>query len=149
MERTVVTASAVITFAEKLEDQTSSFYEELAKKFANDKEAFESFAKESEKSKILVVRTYRETITDALEACYSFERLNLDGYKVKLSTVSDRAESLKTAIQLEDEAIKFYSDVAERSKSLLATIPMAFERVAKSRKSRKLKLESLLSGSEA
>jgi rubrerythrin len=54
---------------------------------------------------------------------------------------------LKTAIQLEDKAIKFYTDVAERSKSLLATIPMAFERVAKSRKNRKLKLESLLSGS--
>jgi rubrerythrin len=147
MERTVATASAVINFAEKLEDQSSSFYEELAKKFADDKEAFDSFAKESEKSKVLIVRTYRETITDAIEACYSFEGLNLDDYHVKPVVADTRAESLKTAIQLEDKAIKFYTDVAERSKSLLATIPMAFERVAKSRKNRKLKLESLLSGS--
>jgi rubrerythrin len=149
MERTVATASAVINFAEKLEDQSSSFYEELAKKFADDKEAFDSFAKESKKSKVLVVRTYRETITDAIEACYSFEGLNLDDYYVKPVVAGTRAESLKTAIQLEDKAIKFYTDVAERSKSLLATIPMAFERVAKSRKNRKLKLESLLSGSKA
>jgi rubrerythrin len=148
MERTVATASAVINSAEKLEDQTSGFYEELAKKFPDDKEAFDSFAKESKKSRVLVVRTYRETITDAIEACYSFEGLNLDDYSVKVVASGNRAESLKTAIQLEDKAIKFYADVGERSKSLLATIPMAFERVAKSRKSRKLKLESLLSGSK-
>lgn len=54
---------------------------------------------------------------------------------------------METAIRLEDKAIKFYTDVAERRKSLLVTIPMAFERVAKSSKNRKLKLESLLSGS--
>jgi rubrerythrin len=148
MERTVATASAVVSFAEKLEDQTSGFYQELAKKFADDKETFDSFAKESEKGKVLVVRTYRETITDAIEACYSFEGLNLDDYYVKLFASGNRADSLKTAIQLEDKAIKFYTDVAERSKSLLATIPMVFERIAKSRKSRKLKLELLLSGSK-
>ena len=147
MEPTVATASAVINFAEKLEDQTSGFYEELAKKFPGDREAFDSFAKESKKSKVLVVRTYRETITDAIEACYSFEGLNLDDYYTKSFAFGNRAESLKTTIQLEDKAIKFYTDVGERSKALLATIPMAFERVVKSRKSRKLKLESLLSGS--
>ncbi|MGA8903739.1 MAG: hypothetical protein WB661_01880 [Candidatus Bathyarchaeia archaeon] len=66
---------------------------------------------------------------------------------MKPVVAGSRAESLETAIRLEDKAIKFYTDVAERRKSLLVTIPMAFERVAKSSKNRKLKLESLLSGS--
>ena len=48
------------------------------------------------------------------------------------------------AIGLEEKANEFYLDVAERSQSLLATIPRAFRRVAKKRNGRRLKLQSLL-----
>jgi rubrerythrin len=53
-------------------------------------------------------------------------------------------DGLKTAIKLEEEASRFYKDAAERSQSLLATIPRAFKKVAERRGSRKAKLESLL-----
>jgi hypothetical protein len=167
MENINVTASAIISFAEKLEDSSSTFYEELAERWAEDKqpptpipltkggrggcgkgdkETFLNFAKECEKNKTLVVRTYRETITDALEAGFSFEGLDLRDYDAETTLTENisYSEALGMAIELEDKACKFYSDVAERSKLLLATIPRAFSRVAQKRSDRKLKLQSLL-----
>jgi len=146
MEEPKATASAIINFAEKLEDDSSNFYEKLAEKFVESKKVFLSFAEESKKNKVLVTRTYRETITDALEACFCFEGLNLGSYVVKTILAEDTSNSdaLKTAIELEEKASKFYLDVAELSKSLLATIPSAFRKVAERRNSRKQVLQSLL-----
>jgi len=93
---------------------------------------------------VLVVRTYRETITDALEAC--FIQINLNNYLTEptIKESTSYLNALKTAIELEGKAIKFYLDTAERSESLLATIPSAFRKIAERRKKRKFKLELLL-----
>ena len=146
MEEPNVTASAIISFAEKLEDESSKFYDKLAERYMEGKETFLSFVKESTKNKVLVIRTYQETISDALEACFSFKGLNLSDYltETKLTEGVSYSDALKMAIQLEEKASKFYSDAAERSKSLLATIPRAFRKVAERRNNRKLKLKSLL-----
>ncbi|MFQ6043165.1 MAG: hypothetical protein ACE5PV_20105 [Candidatus Poribacteria bacterium] len=146
MENLNVTASVIISFAEELEDSSAKFYERLAEKFVESKEIFLNFAKECDKNKTSVVRTYQETISDALEAGFSFEGLNLSDYKVEATLAEDTnfPEALGIAIKLEANACKFYLDVAERSESLLATIPRAFSRVAKRRNNRKLKLETML-----
>ena len=146
MEASKLTASSIINFAEKLEDDSSAFYEKLARRYGENKETFLSFSEESRKNKVLVIRTYRETITDALEACFSFETLNLNNYKIKTELAEDASlsDALKSAIKLEENASKFYSDVAEQCKFLLATIPRAFQRVSEKRTARKKTLESLL-----
>jgi len=146
MEEPNPTASAIIGFAGRLEDNSSKFYEMLAEKFPDEREIFLVFAKESEKNKMLVTRTYQETITDAIEACFSFKGLNLCHYLVETKLTKDTSypEALKMAIELEKKASGFYSDVAEKSKPLLATIPKAFEKVATMRNKRNLKLKSLL-----
>jgi len=146
MEESEATASTIINFAEKLEDDSLSFYEKLAEKNAESASVFLSFAEESKKNKVLVIRTYRETITDALEACFSFEGMKLSNYVVKpiLTKDTSYSDALRKAMELEDKASKFYLDVAERSKSLLATIPSAFRKVADRRNNRKQVLESLL-----
>ena len=138
------TCSAIISFAEKLEDNSSKFYEELAEKYTEGRETFHAFVKESMKNKVLITRTYQETITDALEAC--FIQINLSGYlaETTLKEGITYLDALKMAIELEEKASEFYLDAAEQSKSLLATIPRAFQRVAKTRKNRKLKLKLLL-----
>jgi len=117
----------------------------LAERYAKGKEKFLSFSKESKKNKILITRTYQETISDALEACF-IKGLNLSDITITTSLAEDMSflDALKMAIELEDEAAEFYIDVAERTKSLLATIPMAFGRVAKNRKNRKHELNLLL-----
>lgn len=51
---------------------------------------------------------------------------------------------LTMAMSLEEKASKFYSDAAERSESLLATIPSAFRRVGECRNSRKGRMDLLL-----
>ncbi len=138
------TCSAIISFAEKLESNSSKFYEELAEKYEENKEIFLAFAKEGRKNKVLVTRTYQETITDALEAC--FIQINLSNYLAETTLKEDMSylDALKMAIELEEKASKFYFDAAEQSKSLLATIPRAFRKVAERRNNRKPKLKSLV-----
>jgi rubrerythrin len=140
------TASTIINFTERLEEDSSAFYEKLARKSAEDERVLLLFAEESKKNKLLITRTYRETITDALEACFCFENLNLSSYVVDTTLTEDTGYlvALKRAIELEDKATKFYLEAAEMSKSLLATIPSAFRKAAQKRKSRKEILESLL-----
>ncbi|MDY6876632.1 MAG: hypothetical protein SWK90_10600 [Chloroflexota bacterium] len=138
MESVGITASAIISFSEHLEDRSSAFYEELAQRFTESREQLLVFAKESKKNKRQVVRTYQETITDALEACFSFEGLDLGDYEVETTLLEDTsyADAMEMAIALEEKACKFYLDIAEQSESLLATIPMVFKRVAKKRNKR-------------
>jgi rubrerythrin len=142
----VPTASAIISFSEKLEDDSTRFYTELAKRFEQNKELFTGFARENQKNKVLVKRTYQETITDALEACFSFKGMNLGSCSAQtnLNENATYSEALKAAVQLEEKAIGFYSDAAECGKSLLATIPRAFKKVAETRSKRKEKIESIL-----
>lgn len=139
-----LTASAVISFAERLEDASSAFYEALGARFSRNREAFAGFAGQGKKNKLLVTRTYQETITDALEACFAFEGLDLAEYEVTSVLPEDASypEGLEAAIALEEKAIGFYQEVAERSGALLATIPRAFRRVARVRSKRVLELES-------
>jgi hypothetical protein len=92
-----------------------------------------------------VVRTYQETITDALEAGYSFAGLSLRDYETDLMLPDGAglSQAVEVASALEDRAVAFYLDVAESSESLLATIPRAFRRVARTRSRRKEELASL------
>jgi len=139
------TCSAIISFAEKLESNTSKFYEELAKKNNEGKEIFLAFSEQSRKNKVLITRTYQETITDALEAC--FIQINLSNYLAEPRSKDGMShlDALEIAINLEEKAAKFYLDATEQSKSLLATIPRALKKVAENRKERVLKLKTLLS----
>jgi len=150
-----VTASAVISLAEELEDEAVAFYEQLAERFTDQQATFLGFAKDGAKNKTLVVRTYRETISDALEACFSFEGVDLGAYRAPTTGPADHldpstgyAAALALAIEREELAIRFYEEMAKRSQSLMATIPMAFKRVTKTRGKRKLKLQALLDEAE-
>jgi rubrerythrin len=139
------TASAIISFSERLEVGASSFYRALSERFREHEDTFLGFAEDSEKNKVLLTRTYRETISDALEAGFAFQGLELEDYvvEVTLGEGIGLAEALERAHEMEDKAISFYLKVAEQSRSLLATIPTAFRRVARRREGRSKVLRSL------
>ena len=145
MEDMHVTTATIINFSERLEESSAKFYEELAERLAAHQDTFLAWAKESRKNKVLITRTYQETITDDLEACYCFEGLSLGAYAFEktLPAGASQAEALKTALALEEKAQKFYLDVAERSQALLATIPRAFRRVAETRGKRQVELRAM------
>jgi rubrerythrin len=142
MDEETITASSIITFTQKTEDSTSEFYTLMAEKFPANKEMFLNFVKEGKKNKTLITRTYQETISDALEACFSFNNLDLNTYAIDIILNEDTSysEALKKAIENEEKVISFYLIVAEQSKDLLATIPRAFKKVAEKRNNRKNKL---------
>jgi rubrerythrin len=139
------TASEVISFIKKLEEDSATFYEELSRKFVQDKDVFLSFSKENEKNRVQVERAYYGVITDAIEGCFSF---NIDpveySLKTELGKKASYSEALERAMDIEKIIIKFYSDAAEQSKSYMADVPRAFKMVAKKRGNRQLTLKSLL-----
>jgi len=131
------TASATISFAKKLEDESAKFYEDLAQRYTEGKDTFLSFAKENGKNVVQIERVYHEVITDAIEGCFAFN-LNPDEYTVKteLAEEASYSEALDKAVEIEEKIIKFYSDAAEQSKALLADVPRVFTMIAKKRSSR-------------
>ena len=145
MASTVVTASRVISFAEELESRSEAFYKDLAERFPGNRDRFLSFAEDCQKNRVSLVRTYRETVSDALETGFSFQGLDLEDYEVE-TTLDEGATlegALRQAVEVEEKAVAFHRTVAERSRSLLATIAMAFKSAARSRKRHKQQLESL------
>lgn len=145
MEESNVTAAAVISFIERLEDASSEFYKDLASRWPEHHEQFSSFARDCDRNKAQVIRTYQETISDALDATFSFKGLKLEDYVLDASLPTDAGyvDALRTAGELEEKACAFYLTAAERA-SLLATIPRSFKRVATRRAKRKARLGLLL-----
>jgi rubrerythrin len=141
----LTTTSEIISFVKKLEQDSASFYEEIAQKNPNNAELFLSFVKENEKNIIHVERVYYGVISDALEGCFSFN-IESEEYSFRKELGAERtyAESLDRAIELENNISKFYLDAAEQSKSLMADIPRAFKLIAKKREYRQSKLKLLL-----
>jgi len=133
-------------YVEELEDASAAFYEKLAQKFAQGQDAFLGFAKESKKNKTHLVRTYQETISDALEAMFSFEGLTLPDhdFDAALAEDIDFREAVEMAVEIEEKTSKLYVQIAEQAQSLLATIPRAFSRVAKTRRAREETLQAML-----
>ena len=140
------TASATISFAKKLEEDSAKFYEDLSQKYPKGEDIFLAFAKENRKNVVQIERAYYGVITDALEGCFAFN-LNPDEYtlKTELAEAASFSEALDQAVEIEERITKFYSDAAEQSKSLMADVPRAFTLVARKRESRELKIKSLLS----
>lgn len=139
------TASEVISFAKRLEEVSAKFYEDLSQRYAKDEDVFLSFVKENRRNVVQIERAYYEVITDAIEGCFSF-KINPNEYtlKTELAENARYSDALNKAVEMEENIIKFYSEAAEQSKSLLADVPRAFTMVAKKRGDRSSKLKLLL-----
>jgi rubrerythrin len=145
MTEIINTCSAAISLARELEKGSAEFYKDLAERTADNKDLFLSFAEENEKYLKQIERAYYGVITDALEGCFAFN-INPEEYsfKTELAEKASRAEALDKAIEIEEKIIKFYSDAAEQSKSLMADVPRAFKMVAKKKANRQSRLKSIL-----
>ena len=139
------TASEVISFAKRLEESSAKLYEDLAERYTKDSETLLSFSRENNKNVIQIERVYYGVITDALEGGFAF-KINPDEYmlETRLDEKAKYSDALNQAVEMEEKIIRFYSDAAEQSQSLLADVPRAFKMVARKRDDRKLKLVLLL-----
>ena len=143
------TCSGAMSFAKELENESAKFYQDLSQRFTKNKDLFLSFAKENEEYITLIERAYYGVITDALDGCFAFN-INPEDYalKTELREKASYSEALARAMEIEEKIIKFYSDAAEQSKSLMADVPRAFRMVAKKRGRRQSTLQSLIGGLE-
>ena len=139
------TCSGAMSFAKELENESAKFYQNLSQRFVKDMDLFLSFVKENGEYITQIERAYYGVITDAFEGCFAFN-INPEDYAVKseLLEKTSFSEALAKAIEIEEKIIKFYSDAAEQSKSLMADVPRAFKMVVKKRSDRQSKLKSLL-----
>jgi len=138
------TASSVISLAKELENKTAGFYEDLAERYAGGKDSFLAFAAENKKYVVQIERAYYGVISDAIEGCFAFD-LDSDDYAVETALAGDagQAEAVKRATMLEETMVRFYTDAAEQSQSLMADVPRAFMLIVKKRNGRLAKLGAL------
>jgi rubrerythrin len=139
------TASQVISFARKLEEDGVSFYEIAARQYTKDSDALLGFAKENKKNITRVERAYYSAITDALEGGFAFD-LDPDDYEIKPDISRNTAYSyiINTAIKMEEKTGRFYDKAAEQAKPLMADVPRAFSNMVRLRDDRREKLADLL-----
>ena len=139
------TASEVISFVRKLEEDSAKYYEDLAGRYTEHKEILLSFARENKKNITHIERAYYGIITDALEGCFSFN-INPDEYAIgiEIPENAQQSETLKQAADMEEKIIKFYHDAAEQSKSFMGDVARAFTLVAKKRGLREQRLKELI-----
>ena len=139
------TTSAAISFAKELEDKSMDFYANLAEQYPELNEIALSFISENKKNKTIIDRAYYSVISDALEGCFSFEGIDTEDFVVgaELAGDSSSADALNRAIGIEEKIMAFYAMAAEKSRSLMADVPRAFEKTAKNRAERIQKLKSL------
>ena len=138
------TASSVISLAREMEEASARFYEGLAGQYPASEEMFTGYARENRKFIKQFETAYYGVITDAIEGCYAF---NIDPDKYQLNTELTAgaavAEAAGKALEIEDSLVRFYTDAAAQSKSLMADVPRAFTLIAKKRSGRNQTLESI------
>jgi hypothetical protein len=140
------TASTAISFAKKLEDDSAKVYQELAQRYLQGKEAFLAFAKENGQNKTAIDRAYYGVISDALEGCFSFEGIDTDDYAVEAPPAkgASLAAAVKALATMEERIMRFYQAGSESSRSLMADVPRAFDRISRKREERIERLKALL-----
>lgn len=136
------TASSTISFARKLEEDSARFYQNLALKFPDKKDAFIAFAAENKKYIAQVERSYYSVISDAIEGCFAF-KINPAEYELNSVVTNTYQDALKQAGEIEDRIIRFYTDAAAQSACLLADVPRTMSQIAKKRAARVLKLKEI------
>jgi rubrerythrin len=140
------TTAEVIGLAKSLEEESATFYRELAGNYSGAGDTFLTLADDNKKYITQIDRAYYGVITDALEGCFSFN-IDPDKYTLDTGVTGDMpyAGALHRAVAMEEQIIGFYVEAARQSESLMADIPRAFKMVARKRGERVARLKTLIS----
>ncbi len=135
---------AILNFAEKVEQDDIEFYRKACSTAAAEpfRLLCDMFAGEGKKHLSLVLRTRRENVTEMiLEPIRDFVR---DSYQKTAGGAEgmDLAAMLATAIALENRAVRYYTDAAEKIRAL-PEVSRALKTLAKKRSKRLDQLQRL------
>lgn len=125
------TAGELVRLSVGLEEDTALYYEALAARFPDRAEQLNAWAKDSRRNAVHIQRTYQETISDALEACYAFDGLDLTAFAAPRPPETGSWELVCShAAEMETRAIALLNRLADLSENLLGTIADAFRSAA-------------------
>lgn len=131
------TASAAVTFAKKLEDDSRQVYESLSEQSPEWSDTLAAFIRENKRNVGMIDRTYFGVVSDALDTQYAFEGVDTDDYAIVNALPDSPDQIVDVLVSIEETIIAFYRAAAAASRSLLADVPRAFDRIA-SKRSRRL-----------
>jgi rubrerythrin len=138
------TAASVISYVTQVERESSAFYEKWADRHEELRETFLAFSKENFKNEKIIKRSYFSVVSDALETNFCFRGLETNIEMPSLRHDTSLTEILKATMALEDEIKGFYEKAADSSSRLLADVPGAMRKIARSRVGRMEKLNSMM-----
>ena len=135
---------AILNFAEKVEQEDMEFYRKACASAAAEayRLLFEIFVREGKKNLSLVQRTRRENVTEMiLEPIRDFER---DSYQLRVENADDLdgAAFIVAAVALENRAIRYYSDAAQKIRAQ-PEVSRALKTLAKKRTQRLDRIKSI------
>ena len=134
----------ILSFAAELEAADQEFYSNLAENpaCARHQELFEAFARDEKKNEQTLLRSRREYVTEMiLEQIPDFTRAPFLTDRTGALTMN-REEALAKSIDIEEKAVSFYIQAAEKI-TALREVSLLFERLAKRRTAHKEQLASL------
>ncbi len=134
------TASAIISFTKKLEEDSAILYEELASLDKERGEMLLSFAKENRDNKTIVERAYYGVISDQVESSF-FGELDSEEYGIDAEKIPP---DLSGIMEIEETIQRFYLDAAKRLRSFLPDVSNAFKRIVKRRRKRQERLSEVM-----
>jgi len=135
---------SILNFAEELETQDQSFYETVAANpaCAGNKEMFEQFAADAKKNIKDAQRTRRENVTEMiLEPISDFVRAPFCEECAGADSMS-ADDALATARRLEERAVDYYTQAAEKIKKQ-PEVSRALKTICKKHKAHREKLAAL------
>ena len=138
---------AILNFAETIEKGDMAFYSQAASHEGGESHriVFEMFVKEGRKHISLVQRTRRENVTEMiLEPIQDFVRRSYE-IEVPPTPSLDLAGLLTTAMALENRAIRYYTDAAQKIRAL-PEVARTLKTMAKKRTQRIAQLNRLAEG---
>ena len=125
------TAAELVRLSAALEEDTARYYEALASRFPDRAEQLNGWARDSRKNALHIQRTYQETISDALEACFAFEGLDAKAFAApKPPDSGSWDQACAEAAAMETRTITLLNRLADMSQNLLGTMSDAFRSAA-------------------
>jgi len=125
------TASAAVSFAKQLEEESAEMYEQVGNTFPAWNEAIWTFMRENTRNASSIDRAYFNVVSDALDTGFAFGGVDADDYA--LLTVPEgthQSHVLDVLVANENRIIAYYNAVGDSSRNLMADLPRAFDRVA-------------------
>ncbi len=140
----LINFGSILNFAEEIETQNKEFYTLAAQNpdCAAHHDLFEQFVREGKKNIQDVQRTRRENVTEMiLEQISGFTR---DSFKESHEGAEsmNAGQAVATALKLEDRAVRYYTEAAQKLKAL-SEVSRALKTLGKKHTKRYNKLKEL------